>query len=123
MKTMKRIMILPAAVLTICLALPQFSQATIRTDAVVATQQKDIKYTEITADQLPEAVSKALAKGYVGFKTDKAYQGDDGTFKVKVSKGDDMSVLFYKENGELIKSEKTSDKAKLDKANPEKPMK
>ena len=123
MKTMKRIMILPATVLTICLALPQFSQATIRPNEVAATQQMDIKYTEITVDQLPQEVSKAIAKDYAGFKTEKAYQGDDGTFKVKVSKGDDMSVLFYKGTGELTKSEKASDKAKLEKANPEKPIK
>jgi len=120
---MKRIMILPAAVLTICMALPQFSQATILPTEVVATQQMDIKYTEITADKLPQAVSQALEKDYAGFKTDKVYQGDDGTFKVKVSKGEDKSVLFYNGNGELTKSEKASDKAKLEKANPEKPVK
>ena len=123
MKRMKRIMILPAAVLTICLALPQFSQARILPNEVAATQQMDIKFTEITVDKLPQAVTKALEKDYAGFKTEKAYQGDDGTFKVKVSKGDDMSLLFYNGNGELTKSEKASDKAKLEKANPEKPMK
>lgn len=123
MKTMKRIMILPVAVLTICLALPQFSQATILSNKVATTQQTDIKYTEITADKLPKAVSNALEKDYAGFKTDKVYQGDNGTFKVEVSKGDDMSVLFYNGKGELTKSEKASDKAQLEKANPQKPMK
>lgn len=120
---MKRIMILPAAVLTICLALPQFSQATRLPNEVAATQQTDIKYTEITADKLPQAVSKALEKDYAGFKTDKVYQGDNGTFKVTISKGDDKSVLYYNGNGELTKSEKASDKAQLEKANPQKPMK
>ncbi len=112
---MKRIMILPAAALTICLALPQFSQAMTVKNEVTAFQEKEVKYTEITADQLPEEVSKAIAKDFVGFKTEKAFKGDDGTFKVKVIKGDEKSVLFYSANGDLIKSEK----AKSEKQNPE----
>ena len=118
---MKRIMMLPVAALIISLALPQFSQATIVKNEVAAVEEKDVKYTEITVDQLPEAVSKALAKDYAGFTTDKALKGDDGSFKVKVSKGEDKSVLFFSENGEFVKSEKASDKAKSEKENPEKP--
>ena len=118
---MKRIMMLPAVALTICLALPQFSQATTVKNEVVAVEEKDVKYTEITVDQLPQAVSDAIAKDFVGFKTDKALKGDDGSFKVKVSKGDDKSVLFYSANGELVKSEKATDNAKAEKPNPEKP--
>ena len=116
---MKKIMMLPAAALMICLALPQFSQATTVQNEVTAVE--DVKYTEITVDELPQAVSDAIAKDFVGFKTDKALKGDDGSFKVKVSKGDDKSVLFYSANGELVKSEKATDKAKAEKPNPEKP--
>ncbi len=118
---MKRMMMLPAAALMICLALPQFSQATTVKNEVAAVDQKEVKYTEITVDQLPQAVNDAIAKDFVGFKTDKALKGDDGSFKVKVSKGDEKSVLFYSANGELVKSEKATDKAKVDKPNPEKP--
>jgi ribosomal protein S6E (S10) len=103
------------------LALPQFSQATTVKNEVVAVEEKDKKYTEITADQLPQAVSNAIAKDYVGFKVEKAFKGDDGSFKVKVSQGEDKSVLFYSANGELVKSEKATDKAKSEKAHPEKP--
>ena len=59
---MKRIMILPAAALTICLALPQFSQATKLQNAVVTTQQKEVKYTEIMVNQLPQEVSECACK-------------------------------------------------------------
>ena len=100
-------MILPAVVLTICLALPQFSQATIRTNEVAQAQQKAVKYTEITSTQLPKAVSDALAKDYAGFKTDKAYKGVNGSFKVAVSKDTNKMVLYFSANGELIKSEKS----------------
>ena len=118
---MKRIMMLPAAALMICLALPQFSQAITVKNEVAAVEENDKKYTEITVDQLPQAVRDAIAKDFVGFKTDKALKGDDGSFKVKVSKGEDKSVLFYSANGELVKSEKVTDKAKAEKAHPEKP--
>ena len=120
---MKRIMIFPAVVLTICLALPQFSQATIRTNEVAQAQQKAVKYTEITSTQLPKAVSDALAKDYAGYKTDKTSKGDDGSFKVAVSKGTDKSMLFYSADGKLIKSKKATDKAKSEKMKPEAPMK
>jgi hypothetical protein len=116
-------MILPAAALAICLALPQISQATNVQNDVAVTQQKEVKYTEITADQIPEAVSTTLAKDYNGFKTDNVFLGDDGTYKLVVSKGTDKSVLFFSGKGELIKAEKASDKANSEKANPEKPMK
>jgi len=97
----------PAVVLTICLALPQFSQATNRNNEVVVAQQVGVKYTEITSDQLPKEVSDALAKDYAGFKTDKAYKGDDGSFKVAVSKDTNKMVLYYSANGQLNKTEKS----------------
>ena len=104
---MKRIMIFPAVVLTICLALPQFSKATTRNNEAVVAQQVEVKYTEIISDQIPKAVSDALAKDYAGFKTDKAYKGDNGSFKVAVSKDTNKMVLYFSANGELIKSEKS----------------
>ena len=116
-------MILPAVVLTICLALPQFSKATTRNNEAVVAQQVEVKYTEIISDQIPKAVSDALAKDYAGFKTDKAYKGDNGSFKVAVSKGTDKSMLFYSADGKLTKSKKATDKAKSEKMKPEAPMK
>ena len=120
---MKRIMILPAVALTICLALPQFSQAAIRTNQVAQVQPKAVKYTETKAAQLPKAVSDALAKDYAGYKTNKAYKGDDGTFKVAVSKGTEKTVLFYSADGMMTKSKKPMDKAKTNKMKPADPMK
>lgn len=103
---MKKVMILPAAALTICLALPQVSQSAKVQNDVATTQQKEVKYAEITVDQIPEAVNKTLAKDHAGFKTDKVFKGDDGTYKLEVSKGDYKSVLFFNEQGQLLKSEK-----------------
>ena len=116
-------MILPAVALTICLALPQFSQATNRTNQVAQVEKKAVKYTETTAAQLPKAVSDALAKDYAGYTTDKVSKGDDGSFKVAVSKGTDKLVLFYSADGMMTKSKKAMDKAKPDKMKPADPMK
>ena len=65
----------------------------------------------------------ALAKDYAGFETDKAFRGDDGTYKVNVSKGDDKLVLFYSSKGALIKSGKATAKAKSEQENPVEPPK
>ena len=106
---MKKVMILSAAVaLILCLGMPQLSQASKSQNDVALVQYENVKYTEITTDQVPEAVSKAVAKDYAGFKTDQAFKGDDGTYKLAISKGTDKLVLFYSANGELIKSEKAN---------------
>lgn len=117
---MKKVMILSAVALALCLAMPQVSQATNVQNDVAVIQNKEAKYTEITVDQVPEAVSKAVAKDYAGFKTDNVFKGDDGTYKLAVSKSEHKMVLFFSEDGKLIKSEKAS--AKTEKTGAEKPM-
>ena len=111
---MKKVMILSVVALTLSLGMPQLLQATnVKSDASV-TQQKDVKYAEITVDQIPEAVSKALEKDYVGYKTDRVFLGDDGTYKLEISKGDNKSVLFFTDKGELLKSEKAVNNIKTE---------
>jgi hypothetical protein len=105
---MKKVMILSAVALAFCLAMPQVSHATNVQNDVAVIQNKDVKYTEITVDQVPEAVSKAVAKDYAGFKTDNVFKGDDGTYKLAVSKSENKMVLFYSEDGKLVKSEKAN---------------
>lgn len=62
-----------------------------------------MKYSEITAAELPEAVTATLTKDFVGYAIDKLYQGDDGTFKLTVHKAAVKSVLIFSSKGELIK--------------------
>lgn len=120
---MKKVMILSAIALTLCLAMPQSSYAKETKSDVAVIQNKDVKYTEITADQIPEAVSKALAKDYAGFKTDNVFKGDDGSFKLAVSKADHKMVLFYNADGKLLKSEKADAMKPAENPGSEKPMK
>ena len=109
---MKKVMILSAAALTLCLALPQITEATQTQNAVVSLQEKEVKYVEITNDKIPEIVTKALSNDYPGYKVDKAFLGSDSTYKVSISKGDMKYNLFYSEKGELIKVEQPAPKEK-----------
>ena len=100
---MKKLMILSAAALAIFLALPQFAEATTVKNGITMTQEKAIKYTEVTAATLPEAATTTLLKDYAGYSVDKIFQGDDGSFKVIVKKDAVKKALLFTSKGELIK--------------------
>ena len=122
MKPMKKVMILSAVALTFCLAMPQLSHAVKSQNDVAVIQAQTVKYTKIATDQVPEAISSAFAKDYAGFKTDQAFKGDDGTYKLAVSKSDKKMVLFFSEDGKLLKSEKANATMKSEKPGSEEPM-
>jgi len=109
---MKKVMILSAAALTLCLALPQIAEATRTQNTEVFLQDQEVKYLEITNDKLPETITKMLSKDYPGYKVDKTFLGSDSTYKVAISKADKKYVLFYSEKGELIKVEQPTPKEK-----------
>lgn len=108
---MKRAMILTAAVLAFGFATPQVAKAMIVQNNIAISQQKEVKYQEIKVEEVPEAVIKSIAVAYVGYKIDKAFVGDDASYKVNVNKGDVKQVLFYTAKGELIKAEAAAKKA------------
>ncbi|RPJ64474.1 MAG: hypothetical protein EHM20_18365 [Alphaproteobacteria bacterium] len=58
---------------------------------------------EVKVADLPAGITRSLNEKYPGFKTDKAFKAKDGTYKVKVSKGDEAQVLFFDARGEVIK--------------------
>ena len=103
---MKKLIILSAAAFAIFLAMPQFAEATTVQNEITVTQDKAVKYLEIPAATLPEAVTKSLTKDYSGYAIDKVFQGDDGSYKVAVSKGAVKNVLLYSNKGEFIAVEK-----------------
>ena len=103
---MKKLMILSAAALAIFLAMPQLAEATTVQNEITVTQDKAVKYTDITSATLPAPVIATLTKDYAGYVIDKAYLGDDGTYKVAVSKGTVKSALLFSSKGEFIAVEK-----------------
>ena len=100
---MKKLMILSAAALAIFLAMPQLAEATTVQNMTSVSQTKAVKYQEVAATALPEVINAALAKDYAGFAIDKAFQGDDGSFKVILSKDATKTTLLFSSKGELIK--------------------
>ena len=100
---MKKLMILSATAMAIFFAMPQFAEATTTQNNITVSQTKAVKYTEITAATLPQAVSEAFAKDFAGYKIDKIFQGDNDTFKLAVRKDAVKSELLFSSKGELIK--------------------
>jgi hypothetical protein len=102
---MKKVIILTAAVMALNFVTPQVSNAIKSQNNMAVVDDKDDKYKEIKAEELPEAVTKSISNAYTGYKIDKAYRGEDDSYKVKVAMGDLNYSLFYDEKGELIKVE------------------
>ena len=100
---MKKLMILSAAALAIFLAMPQIAEATTIENTTSVSQTKAVKYTEITAAEIPVAVTATLTKDFVGYSVDKIFQGDNDTYKVTVRKAAVKTTLLFTSKGELIK--------------------
>lgn len=103
---MKKLMILTAAVLALGFATPQITNAMKAQNEIAVIQDKVVvKYQEIKVAEIPVTVSKAITAAYAGYTVDKAFLGDDGSYKANISMGDLKYVVFYTAKGEPIKVE------------------
>ena len=100
---MKKLMILSAAAMALFLTMPQLAEATSTQYNISVNQDKAVKYQEITAETLPAPVTATLTKDYAGYTIEKVFLGDDGTYKVVVSKEAVKTILLFTNKGELIK--------------------
>jgi hypothetical protein len=107
---MKKVMILTVAIMAFSFATPQLANAMKVQNVITVAQEKVVKYLEIKVTDIPAAVSATLAKDYAGFTIEKAFLGDDGSYKIAVNKVDVKSVLFFNAKGELIKVEQPAKK-------------
>ena len=112
---MKKVIILSAAIMAFSFVTPQVAKAMKLQNemTVVQDKDKDDKFKEIKVTELPEAVTKSISTAYTGSKIDKAYLGEDNSYKVKVSMGELKYNLFYDAKGELIKVEEPTSKGDL----------
>ena len=99
----KAFYLLSAVALTLGMMMPQMASAHSNQNDLAIAQ--DINYQEIPKENVPETITESLGKDYSGYLIDKAYLGDDGSYKLDVSQGDVKYIVYYKENGELIKAE------------------
>ncbi len=75
-------------------------EATESVEQIAATQDD---FTEIAAEELPEAVTAAVAKNYPTASIDKAYVNESKQYKLEVSLEDGTAgTLYADENGNWI---------------------
>lgn len=61
------------------------------------------EYTEITADQLPEAVKDSIKISYPDAAIDKAFVNDKKEYKIEISAGDQKAAVYADADGNWIK--------------------
>jgi len=105
---MKKVIFFVAIVVAGFLLMPKESKAL--PDQFAVIQMQDTTYMEIQQQEVPEAVLESLDKEYSGFLIDKAYRGNDGSFKLVIKRADIQHVVFYTEEGQFIKVTDESDK-------------
>ena len=70
---------------------------------VTMTEPTQDKFKEVKAEEVPEAVSKSLAKAYPDSKVEKAYVSDKKEYKLDISVGDQKATVYADANGNWIK--------------------
>ena len=108
---MKKVIILSAAIMAFSFVTPQVAKAMKLQNQITVVEDKDDKFKEVKVSELPEAVTKSISTAYTGSKIDKAYLGEDNSYKVKISMGELKYHLFYDAKGELIKVEEPTSKS------------
>jgi len=107
---MKKVMILSAAILALSYATPQVANAMKIQNQIANVQVKEVVYQEIKVTEIPEAISASITADYAGNTIDKAFYGDNATYKVMVSKGDVKQALLFSADGKFIKVEEPATK-------------
>lgn len=65
--------------------------------------QDEKNYDKIEISELPETVSSAIENDYAGYTVSEAYEGTDGSYKVKLDYNGEETVVFYSEDGTFQK--------------------
>ena len=92
--------------------MPGTAEAQTQTDSVVVKEDPNLNYKKIQKEDLPEAVTDAFNQDYSGYVVEKAYKGENGSYKLEVARDDIRYMVFYDESGQLIKVEQP--KSKMD---------
>ena len=97
---MKRVIFVLALALG---SMTAFAQNTENVEAAAAEVVAQDDFSEITADELPEAVTAAVSKNYPTATIDKAYTNEAKQFKLEVSLEDGTAgTLYADESGNWI---------------------
>ena len=67
--------------------------------------QDEVTYEEISVDELPQPVAKAVQEGYADYTVTKTSVGSDGSYKVDLKKNEESISVFFNAEGEFLKIE------------------
>lgn len=105
---MKKRMLVSVAAVLMGLGVTTSVLATVA-DKPATVMQEEVTYKEIKAGELPETVRSAIHESYADYTLSKAYVGSDGSYKLKLSKGDENIAVFFNASGEFVKVEKNGE--------------
>ncbi|PKQ61943.1 hypothetical protein BZG01_18200 [Labilibaculum manganireducens] len=101
---MKRVLIVSAVALMCSLSIPTSVSAG---NLVSGTSfvQEDVKYEELKAEELPKMVQTALTESYSEYAILKSFIGNDGSYKIILSKPEGNIAVYFNTKGEFVKQE------------------
>lgn len=100
---MKKLILSVAMLLGSFVTFAQTDAKTVVQSATEMAKPTQDKFKEVKADEVPEAVSKSLAKAYPEAKVDKAFVNDQKEYKLDIAVGDQKATVFADANGNWIK--------------------
>ncbi|MBL4561197.1 MAG: hypothetical protein JKX79_09455 [Labilibaculum sp.] len=101
---MKRVLIVSAVALLCSLSIPTSVSAG-NLVSETSLVQEDVKYEELKAEELPQKVQTALAKSYSDYAMLKSFIGNDGSYKIILSKPEGNIAVYFNAKGEFVKQE------------------
>lgn len=72
------------------------------TQAESATQTVQSNYSQVKVEELPEAVKNALIKAYPTAVVDKVFINENKEYKLQITVGDKVGMLYADANGNWI---------------------
>ena len=68
-------------------------------------QYQKATYKQILFAEIPKPIEEAFSREFSGYKANRAFKGDDGTFKITVSFGNRRGTFVFNKKGEILKVE------------------
>jgi len=100
---MKRVLIVSAVVLSSLNISTFVSAGNLVSETILV--QEDVRYEELKAEELPKMVQTMLAESYSDFAILKSFIGNDGSYKIVLSKPEGNIAVYFNAKGEFVKQE------------------
>ncbi|MUP38401.1 hypothetical protein [Labilibaculum euxinus] len=101
---MKRVLIVSAVALMFSVSIPT-SVSAVNLVSGTSFVQEDVKYEEVKAEELPKMVQTAITESYSDYAILKSFIGNDGSYKIILSKPEGNIAVYFNAKGEFVKQE------------------